>query len=128
MNDPVTAAEHKWREILSRQQASGLSIAEFCRDNAVPVSSFFAWKRRVSGGGPAQGGRTPSGPNPTVAGTFVEPKLVSAGLALDSSGAIEVRLRGGRRVLVRRGFDRELLARVVAVLEGRPFDSSEGLS
>jgi hypothetical protein len=36
------------------------------------------------------------------------------------AGAIELRLRGGRRVRVGRGFDRQLLAEVVAALEAMP--------
>jgi hypothetical protein len=128
MREPETQVELKWREIVLRQRASGLSIAAFCRENAVPASSFFAWKRRLSGGGPREEDRNPTGPNPMAAPPFVEAKLVTAGPALAGAGAIEVRLRGGRRVRVRRGFDREALAQVVAVLEGRSCNSPEGLS
>jgi hypothetical protein len=33
---------------------------------------------------------------------------------------VEVRLRGGRRLVVRKGFDPELLRQAVRVLEGLP--------
>ena len=66
------------------------------------ASSFFAWKRKL-GSTPA----TPAFVEATIAGT-PPPR---------SAGRIEVRLRGGRRVRVVRGFDRGLLAEVVAALE-----------
>ena len=77
-------------------------MAAFCRRNAIPASSFFAWKRRLS--------------DVVVAPAFVEAKIAARG---PGAGVIEVRLRGGRRVRVcRDGFDRDLLTEVVAVLEG----------
>jgi transposase-like protein len=126
MSEPVTRTADKWREIISRQQVGGLSIAAFCRDNAVPASSFFAWKRRLSQGRAAQKGPTPAAARPTPVGAFIEAKLLPA--RPHRVDAIEVRLRGGRRVLVRPGFDRPLLAQVLTVLEGRPFNTPEGLS
>lgn len=96
-------AASKWREIIDRQRASGLLIAGFCRRDAITESSFFAWRRRL-------------GVAPPVAG-FVEAKVTSPPRR---GGGIEVRLRGGRRVRVRPGFDPELLAKVVAALEAKP--------
>jgi transposase len=81
-----------------------LSVAAFCRRDGVAASSFFAWKRRL-GVVPA----TPAFVEATVAGTPPPPPR--------SAGRVEVRLRGGRRVRVGRGFDRDLLAEVVAALE-----------
>ena len=42
--------------------------------------------------------------------------------ALQPAGAsfIELCLRGGRRLIVRRGFDRQLLAQLVQMMEGEP--------
>lgn len=83
-----------------------MSVAVFCRRDRVAASSFFAWKRKL--------GPTPAMPafvEATVAGTPPTPPPTR------SAGRIEVRLRGGRRVRVGRGFDRDLLAEVVAALE-----------
>ena len=101
MNELESPSRRKWREIIQRQRASGMSVAEFCHRNGVAASSLFAWKRRLS-----------------VAGTppaFVEAKISEA---RGGMGKIEIRLRHGRRLLVGRSFDRDLLAEVVAVLEG----------
>jgi len=89
----------KWREIVERQQASGLSAVRFCRENQIVYSSFFAWKRRLAS--PAQ--------------TFIEARVVESRPRADR---IQIRLRNGRWLIVRRGFDRDLLAEVVAALEG----------
>ena len=101
MSEPLSSAWRKWRDLIERQRASGLSAAAFCRRDGVAASSFFAWKRKL-GFFPA----TPAFVEATVTGT--PPR---------SAGRIEVRLRGGRRVRVGRGFDRDLLAEVVAALE-----------
>ncbi len=37
----------KWRGLVSEQGASGQSVAAFCRDRSLPVSKFFAWKKRL---------------------------------------------------------------------------------
>lgn len=96
MSASGSASGHKWREIVERQRASGLTVAAFCRDNRVATSSFFAWKRKL-GGRPA---------------VFVEAAVV--GMPPATLAMIEVRLRNGRRVRV---FDAGLLAEVVRALE-----------
>jgi|GEM_PF-3657138 len=35
------------REWVCKQQASGLSVAQFCRENALNLNNFDAWKRRL---------------------------------------------------------------------------------
>jgi hypothetical protein len=102
MNERSSAAHDRWREIIRRQSASGLSVAEFCRRDRLPASSFFAWKRKL-------------GPSP-AASAFVEATVARTLLPL-SPRRIEVLLRGGRRVRVGAGFDHTLLAEVVAALE-----------
>lgn len=93
----------KWRELVERQRSSGLSVAAFCARHGIAVPSLYAWRRRLA-----------------AAPVFVEAKVAGTS-GPQSSGMIEVRLRGGRRLLVRReGFDRELLVEVVAALESLP--------
>jgi hypothetical protein len=97
----------KWRELISDQGGSGQTIAAFCRDRGVPVSQFFAWKKRL---------------RQTAAQTFVEVQLVEATPQhpVAPTRAIEVVLAGGRRVFVEPGFDPDHLRAVVAALEKRP--------
>lgn len=78
-----------------------MSVAEFCARHGIAVPSLYAWRRRLAG-----------------ASAFVEAKVAELPGGTRSGGVIEVRLRGGRRLLVRReNFDRELLLEVVAALE-----------
>jgi hypothetical protein len=88
----------RWQEILHQQQASGLSVAAFCRQARVPQASFFACRRKLRG-----------------AVTFAEVKvpLETAG----DTGAIELRLPGRRCLVVRPGFDRQTLLDLLATLE-----------
>jgi hypothetical protein len=112
MSECESSLSHKWRDLIRRQRASGLSVAAFCRQNGVAGSSFFAWKRKI-------------GPSP-AAPAFVEATLAGTPPEGRPAGSVEVRLRGGRRVRVCRGFDRGLLAEVIAVLEAPA--PAEGLS
>jgi hypothetical protein len=99
------SAVQKWREVIGRQRSSGLSVAAFSRRYGIPASSFYAWKRKL--------GRASTAP------VFIEAKVVNGLPTKQLAGMIEVRLCGGRRVRVKReGFDRDLFAEVVAVLEG----------
>ncbi len=41
------ALHQAWRERVSRQESSGKSISEFCRQEGISPPSFFAWKRRL---------------------------------------------------------------------------------
>lgn len=121
--------------MIRRQLASGLSVAQFCRQRGVAVSSLFAWKRRLGCVGIAatvpfvEARIVESGDGGVVsaAGSRAADSSVSGppgtGSAADPDGAwwadvIEIRLRCGRRVRVGRGFDRGLLAEVIATLEG----------
>lgn len=124
MSKPESPAWRKWRQIIERQQASGNSIAAFCRSNRLPSSSFFAWKRRLAasaaGGSAALPAQAPAtvpvaAPAHGLQG-FVEATVPHLRCA---AATIQVRLRGGRRLLVGRGFDRDLLTEVVAFFEGR---------
>jgi hypothetical protein len=116
MNQRTSAARDRWRELIRRQAAGGLSVAEFCRRDRVPASSLFAWRRKL-------------GLSPPTAPAFVEAVVAArpdspgfrprqaAKEAAREAGVFEIRLRGGRRVRVGRGFDRPLLVEVVAALE-----------
>jgi hypothetical protein len=95
-------AEAKWSGLIKEQ--SGQSVASFCRQRGVRASQFYAWKKRICE-------RTGSG--------FVEVRsgAEQAGVDFRRSGAIEVRLHGGRGLLVEPGFDPDHLQALLTVLE-----------
>jgi hypothetical protein len=97
-------AEAKWFGLIKEQEQSRQSVASFCRERGVRASQLYAWKKRIRE-------RTGSG--------FVEVRsgAEQAGVGFRRNGAIEVRLQGGRGLLVEPGFDPEHLQALLTVLE-----------
>jgi hypothetical protein len=111
MNGGTSAKGELWRQWIDRQKISGMSAASFCRRHSLAVATFYFWKRRLSG--------------QARSSAFVEirplPVNAVASCAATSGGtrtSIELCLRGGHRLRLRRGFDRQLLLDVLAALEG----------
>jgi hypothetical protein len=106
-----------WRPILERQESSGLSGAEFCQQNELPMSTFYRWRKRLTA------------PTEAVAEgsvAFVELRAVEgAGRDAEQPGVgvpLELLLSEGRfrgRVVVPPGFDPQTLAELLSVLEAR---------
>jgi len=97
MSDRSIAAD-RWRAIVRRQAGSGLSVAGFCRRSRLSQASFYAWRRKLRD-----------------AGIFAEVRLAPD--AVLSADALELVLAGGRRIVVRPGFDRTALLALVDALE-----------
>ncbi len=97
-------AEAKWFGLIKEQEQSGQSVASFCRERGVRASQFYGWKQRIRE-------RAESG--------FVEVRsgAEQAGAGFRRNGAIEVRLHGGRGLLVEPGFDPDHLQALLTVLE-----------
>src|ERR1700729_982408 len=104
MNKSPRPGAEEWRQIVDGQQASGLTVAAYCVERGITQGTFYTWKRRL---------RSPAKTNRLPKPAFVEVKPSS----LPATGAIEICLHGGRRLLVRRGFDRDLLMDVVRAVE-----------
>jgi len=45
----VRRSAGQWASLLAAQADSGMSIVAFCRERGVAVSTFHAWRRRLSG-------------------------------------------------------------------------------
>ncbi len=98
-----TEAWAKWQRVVAEQQQSGQGVAAFCRERNLCAASFFAWKQRLSQAG---------------IGQFVPVRLVESAEPA-CSRAIEVRLCGGRSVMIEPGFDAAHLRAVLDALEAR---------
>ena len=96
----------KWRGLIAEQAGSGQSAAAFCQDRGLRVSQFYGWRKRL---------------RPSSARQFLEVQVMRAPEkpAIAPSGAIEIRLAEGRRIVVEPGFDPDHLRAVVAALETR---------
>jgi hypothetical protein len=104
MNKSNLPGAEQWHQIIAGQRSSGLTVAAYCRDRGIKDSAFYAWKRRF---------RTPAKRNGASKPAFVDVTPPREGTA----DAIEICLRGERRLLARRGFDRDLLIDLIRTLE-----------
>jgi hypothetical protein len=109
--------ESYWREHLSYQTQSGLTVRAFCEREDLKETAFYFWRREIRRRDrDATGRRTP-------AMAFVEvhaAPMPAAVAAVEHEFPLELVFPDHRRLLIRGGCDAALLARVVAVLEGRP--------
>jgi hypothetical protein len=100
-------SEHRWRDLIARWKRSGISVCDFCTDQGVSESSFFAWKRELAARDQVVTPATTSMP------TFVPVRVAP-------SATIEVVLRSGVVVRVPVGTDPLAVAQLVAALEATP--------
>lgn len=94
-----------WRGVISRQKASGQSIAAFCREEEIPPASFFSWRRRLAR---------------TAAST---PQFVAVPIAPPSAD-FEVRLPGGVSISVPARFDESSLRRLLLAVRSMERDDA----
>ena len=107
MRQRKTEAWAKWRGLVSEQVASGQSVAVFCRDRGLKSGQFFAWKKRL---------REAEAPK-FVAIQMSPPVEAKWPAPAKLSRAIEVRLKGGRSLVVEPGFDVHHLRALLTILE-----------
>ena len=101
----------RWRGLFSEQQESGQSIAGFCRERAVPVWQFYEWRKRL---------RAKTEPFVAVQVVPSEPAPLPTAPAPVPGIPLEIRLRGGRSLLVGPDFEARHLRRLLQVLEQEP--------
>jgi len=100
---PTSRQERRewWRRQLSRRQSANLSVAEFCQQLGVSVTTFYYWKKRiheVASHAPGKvAAESPSRPV-TTAANFIPVSLVDrrAGthLEIELANSCVVRLEG----------------------------------
>jgi len=102
----MTEAWTKWRGLVSEQSQSGQSVAAFCEERGLRAWQLYEWKKRL---------------RESEAAKFVEVQLASPAEPVRPAGArssaIEIRLKGGRSLVVEPGFDAGHLRALLAVLE-----------
>lgn len=103
MTEAAILRRRKWQEIISQQRGGGMTAAAFCREHHVSQAAFYRWSRRLAD------------PATALAPAFIEAKTADI---RSTTCKLQIALRGGRRLIVRSGFDHELLAEVVTILEG----------
>ena len=114
--------EAQWRRIIRDQTHSGLTIRDFCRKSKLPESAFYFWRQELRRRGlerqeakQEQHRRSAPPAAPAFLAVRVEEHDGNS-----AGGRIEIELSGGRRVHVTAPVDRQALADVLEVMEGRP--------
>ena len=80
------AKERRWRELIERQLASGLSARAFCRREELSAASFYAWRRTID----ERAGRASAKACPAFVPVTGSPR--AAGFVLELSGGRVLRL------------------------------------
>lgn len=89
--------ETRWRQVVARQEASGLSVAAFCRRERINVWTLYGWRSRFRG---AQDKAASEPPMRDPSGGFVD----LGALRADEAGwEIRLELGGGVILHLRRG-------------------------
>ena len=97
-----------WREVIRRQEESGLSVAAFCREEQVPPASFFAWRKKLA-----------EADQDENASRQAQVKFVPIELSPCTPSAANFEIVGpdGYRVVVPTPFDAETLREILLVLK-----------
>ena len=74
----------------------------FCRNHGLCRPYFFVWKKRLQGSATAK---------------FLEVQVAGDGPRTPDDSSVEIRLRNGRSLMVRPGFDAEHVRALLAVVE-----------
>ena len=108
--------ERFWRRTVAEHRRSGLSIRAFCSRRSLSEPLFYAWRREL-----AQRDGSVVRKAPPTGELLAAPRFVALKVATEPAAAmIEIVPRGGHTLRVPPGMDRQTLADVWAVLEGRP--------
>lgn len=114
-----------WREedaavVVIALAESGLSVAAFAREHGLSPARLHRWRKRL--GRPLESGSGKGVVPATGEGSpiqFHRVRVVPPSGSSGSGESSELELRvGSRRIVVRRGFDRELLEELVRAVEG----------
>ena len=114
-----------WREVIRRQEASGLSVAAFCREQQVAPASFFAWRKKLAEADQQDGSAAPaqdasgSPERDAVASHAARAQFVPIELSAGtpSPANFEIVDPDGYRVVVPARFDGESLREILLVLK-----------
>ena len=103
--DESWRAARWWHRQISRQQSANLSVAEFCRQLGISVTTFYYWKRRVRKSLAPPGlalaehpSQHPTAPAGTALANFMPVSILDPGagtqLEIELTNACMVRLKG----------------------------------
>ena len=92
----------KWRKLVREQARSGQTVLAFCRERSLCRPYFFTWKKRLQESAGAK---------------FLEVQVTGRVPSTPGDSSVEIRLRNGRSLMVRPGFDAEHVRALLAAVE-----------
>ncbi len=104
--------EALWREVLVRQQQSGLSVRAFCQRQGLSQASFYAWRRTLK-----QREAERRTARPAIVPPAFLPVVVQDVPPDAHDGSLVIELRGGRRLRLPLSTPAARLAELVHALE-----------
>lgn len=109
-------AESRWRELVARQAASGLTVREFCRREGISENSLYSWRRELPRRKQRKIQMSRRMPQPTeeVAGPDFIPVQVRG-----SAAAIELVHPLGYQIRIDGRLEPQMLRQLLDVLEQR---------
>ncbi len=108
MGDDREIVCQRWRELISAQQASGQSIAAYCRAHDVRAWQFYEWKKRLL---------QSEAPSFVAVSVKTEEEKAAVYSPPPPHSAIELRHSSGWSLKIEPGFDAVHLRRLLSVLE-----------
>jgi hypothetical protein len=109
-----------WLKHLQRWSQSGLSQAQYCRQQQLSVPAFGWWKGQLSAGSGRAGSVITSDKRADPQGAFVEVAVATSG-GPEAGGDFpyEIALGNHRCLRLGRGFEGERVRQLLALLESR---------
>ena len=105
--------ESHWREVVTRWQSSGLSMAAFCRQEGLPDKQFFWWKRQID----KRDGKVVTARKVKFVPVRIKDK--AARPVVGGDGLIELVSPGGFVIRVSAGFDKATLLSLLELVGQR---------
>ena len=91
-------SEGAWREIVARQEQSGLTVQEFCEREGLKAASLYGWRVRLRQESAGKGASSPI--SRRARAEKVSGEFIDLGAIDSSRGRFEVRLDLGGGVLL----------------------------
>jgi len=115
----LTVRGRFWARHLHRWNQSGLSQAQYCRQQQLSVAAFGWWKRRLATASTPGRRAATRGKVRGQHGLFVELKRAAEGVSLPAdAGAYEIVLPGGRQLRLGRHWEPDRVRQLLLLLEG----------
>ena len=98
--------ERMWRPHLAAFRASGATLRAFCTRRHLPLSSFYYWQKRLRGE-----------PADVESISMTRPRLIPIEVLPSPDARYEIRLAGGRQLIISDGFDVIAVRALIDVLD-----------